>query len=364
MNSPQNKQGAPRRAQRIRTLVGSLLVVLGATVLTVASPVSARAEDQPTTVQGAMAFTGAAADVDRGVIWGLTSATVPEVLAINAQGKVAHKVTMSVTVTGLEALAYRGGRLYVGDIGSASGRSTIKIHRLADLSDGAHDPVSYTLAYPDGEHDAGAMLLSPKGNFYIVTKGSDPGIYRAAQPSAGNTTTMTRVADAPGGVTDGTFTADGSTMALRLGSQVTLVDAYSFEQVASGTIPGQVSGDALTTELNGPGLLAANGSTTKATITPMSLPVGFTTASPTPTPTSKPSSAAPKPPSATVTSPAASASPGTGVGDTSNPKGVLGSQSRGTWIALGGAAGLAVCAGLLTLVRRPGTDPEDDQPQR
>jgi hypothetical protein len=44
----------------------------------------------------------------------------------------------------------------------------------------------YRLAYPDGQHDAEALLLAPKGTPYLVTKNpfGDSGIYRPGRSPA------------------------------------------------------------------------------------------------------------------------------------------------------------------------------------
>jgi hypothetical protein len=98
----------------------------------------------------------------------------------------------------------------------------------------------YRLAYPDGPHDAEALLLAPDGTPYLVTKEvlGASGVYRPAAPLVdGGTVALARVAavnltftGTPGGpvgqagqllVTGGAVARDGSAIALR-----TYTDAY------------------------------------------------------------------------------------------------------------------------------------------
>ena len=98
----------------------------------------------------------------------------------------------------------------------------------------------YRLTYPDGPHDAEALLLAPDGTPYVVTKEilGASGVYRpAAALAAGATVALRKVAavnmtftGTPGGpvgkvgqllVTGGAVAPDGSRLALR-----TYTDAY------------------------------------------------------------------------------------------------------------------------------------------
>jgi hypothetical protein len=59
---------------------------------------------------------------------------------------------------------------------------------------------SWDFTYPDGAHDAEALLLGPGTQIYVVTKGASPGIYKApAQPVATKANALTSVVDAPAG---------------------------------------------------------------------------------------------------------------------------------------------------------------------
>jgi hypothetical protein len=97
--------------------------------------------------------------------------------------------------------------LYVGDIGdNAMERSNIRIYRVAEpmvnLGGGPQDVTldnveRFTLAYPDGPHNAETLLVDPlTGDVYIVAKASSgvSPIFRAAAPlSSAGTITMEAV---------------------------------------------------------------------------------------------------------------------------------------------------------------------------
>jgi hypothetical protein len=137
-----------------------------------------------------------------------------------------------------EDLALGGdGTIWFADTGdNRASRATVAL--LAMHPDGT--TTVQRLAYPDGPHDAEALLLAPDGTPYIVTKDITgvSGVYRPAAPlTAGGTTAMTRVATVrmtatgtPGGpvgplgqllVTGGAVSRDGRLIALR-----TYTDAY------------------------------------------------------------------------------------------------------------------------------------------
>ncbi|MEV6849508.1 hypothetical protein [Actinoplanes sp. NPDC051411] len=87
----------------------------------------------------------------------------------------------------------RDGTLWVADIGDNDAeRGTVGLWRLAP---GARAPVLYRLSYPDGAHDAEALLIAPSGTPIIVTKSvAAAGVYVPVRPpTAGRTTPLRRV---------------------------------------------------------------------------------------------------------------------------------------------------------------------------
>lgn len=143
------------------------------------------------------------------------------------------------------------GALWLADTGDNDlDRSTVALHRLT--RDG--DAGLYRLTYPDGPHDAEALLLDRAGVPYVVTK--ELGAARVYRPAGALTepgpTALEQVAtvrleptDTPGGpagavgsvlVTGGTISADGQVAALR-----TYTDAYLFS-VPSGDLVAALAG--------------------------------------------------------------------------------------------------------------------------
>ena len=146
----------------------------------------------------------------------------------------------SWTVTGAEAFDWEdiaagpGPRadtpyLYVGDIGdNLAVRPSIVVYRVPEPAAGAAPgptapAEALTLRYPDGAHDAEALLVHPSsGDVYVVAKEGAPGVYVARAPLApGSPKTMEKVATLPIGgptvlssVTGGDIAPDGRRVAL------------------------------------------------------------------------------------------------------------------------------------------------------
>lgn len=169
----------------------------------------------------------------------------PFLYAFDSQG--AHKGVWRVTgatARDWEDLATGPGPergihyLYIGDIGDNPGaRPELRIYRVAEpvitpadaTSRKANpiatkDPEVIRLRYPDGRHDAEALLVHPvSGNIYIVIKVpfGNPVIYEARAPlSTAEVITMVRVAEIRlpaffgGLITGGDISPDGSRVAL------------------------------------------------------------------------------------------------------------------------------------------------------
>jgi hypothetical protein len=144
----------------------------------------------------------------------------------------------------------RDGTLWVADIGDNDAeRGTVGLWRLAP---GAKAPVLYRLSYPDGAHDAEALLLAPSGTAIIVTKSVGAGgVYvPAGRLTAGRTTPLRRVGDVAlpvtttsnpfsfGGhllITGGAVSPDGRFAVLR-----TYADAFEFD-VSGGDVVAAVT---------------------------------------------------------------------------------------------------------------------------
>jgi hypothetical protein len=165
-----------------------------------------------------------------GLLWSHDdSGAGPVLFALRADGRVAARPI----VTGAQAIDWEDiaagpgpdGRplLYVGDIGdNATRRASVDVYRVAEprVGAGATAPAArLRLRYPDGAHDAEALLVDPvRGDLVIVTKAL--GVARAYLASAGlpagSQATLRRgPAIALSLVTAGDVSADGRIVVLR-----------------------------------------------------------------------------------------------------------------------------------------------------
>lgn len=274
-----------------------------------------------------------------GIAW---DSETGETLLVNESGEISavsldagdvRLVPFDGSAESVQGLALFEGLLHVADIGDPeSSRDFITVFRVDPASD-ITDYRAWDFQYEGGPRDAAAMAVSGKGRFYIVTTGDDPGIYRAElDPSRTGMNRMTRAADAPVGVTDAVFLADGSTLLLRTAAGVELLDAYSWESTATTTYVGGEDGESAT--IFGDGRMLVGDATF---LRDEPLPQGSTTVTPGPAPEPTPS---PSPSPSVEASPAATAP---------EPAPV---SRRGTMFALLGGALVAVLAGVVVFVVR------------
>jgi len=176
------------------------------------------------------------------------------------------------------------GTLCVADIGdNGRNRTTIAMWLLAP---GARKPRLHRLAYPDGPHDAEALLLTRTGTPIVVTKAlAEAAVYIPAGPlRAGEVTPLRRAGSAtvpmtgtsnpfglPGRmvVTGGAVSPDGRHAVLR-----TYADAFEYDvpdgdlvrAVTEGTprvipLPGEPQGESITYSPDGTALLTVSEAT-------------------------------------------------------------------------------------------------------
>ncbi len=172
-----------------------------------------------------------------GRLWTHNDSGEPVVVAVDGRGSVVGRVRLTgATVEDWEAIAVgpcgTASCLHVGDIGdNQADRKRITVYRLPepDATNGSASVADvFHATYPDGPHDAEALLVGGDGRLYIVTKGETGpvAIYRfPAQLKSGATVTLERVgsgasgkADAESRITDGTVSADGQWAVLRTNS--------------------------------------------------------------------------------------------------------------------------------------------------
>jgi hypothetical protein len=178
-----------------------------------------------------------------GRLWTHNDSGEPVVVALDARGSVTGRVRLTgATVEDWEAIAVgpcgTGSCLHVGDIGDNNARrKRITIYRLPE-PDGTNGSASvadvFHASYPDGPHDAEALLIGGDGRLHIVTKGETGpiAVYRFPAPlKSGATVTLERVGsdagkpDAQSRITDGAISPDGQWAVLRTRSALTFYRA-------------------------------------------------------------------------------------------------------------------------------------------
>lgn len=184
-------------------------------------------------------LSGLAADGDRWFAVSDGGTELRVVVLRPSDCQVLDEITAEVDPYDVEDLALAAdGTLWLADTGDNElHRSTVALHRLTQ--DG--DTSLYRLTYPDGPHDAEALLLDRAGVPYVVTKElgaarvyrpvgvlTEPGPTRLEQIA----TVRLEPTDTPGGpvgavgsvlITGGAVSSDGHVVALR-----TYTDAYLF----------------------------------------------------------------------------------------------------------------------------------------
>ena len=223
---------------------------------------------------------GLAASADR--LWTINDGgSRLRVFELDRSCRVLRTIEAGIDPYDVEDLARaRDGTFWLADIGdNALNRSTVALERLRP--DGS--ATLFRLTYPDGPHDAEAVLLTPSGQLFIATK--EPlasNVYTPAGPlSAARPTPLRKVASTgflptgtaggPAGaggqvvVTGGAVSPDGRTVVLR-----TYTDAYVWSApdgdvaaaISSGKrrripLPPTAQGEAVTFTPDGGSLLTS-----------------------------------------------------------------------------------------------------------
>jgi hypothetical protein len=188
--------------------------------------------------------------------------TVAQVVGVDARGdSVAHVTLAGIDPYDPEALAPgvdADGRpaLFLGDIGDNDGeRPDVSVFEFAEpatLGNSSVVPRWYRFTYPDGPHDAEALLVDPHGRIMIASKEIFGAVlYRAPAhlvTKDEGTNRLTRVATVPGLVTDGAYLPDGR-FVLRTYSSVFVYDRPGHE-VAQADLPPQPQGESVAADGN------------------------------------------------------------------------------------------------------------------
>lgn len=321
-------------------LVGAASAVI---FLGLVSPSAAAPGDVITVEDPALTDSGGlAADPDTGVYWlaGPAEAGVAMVSAVFPDGIWAGEVFFEAAASRVESLVYFDGQLYVGDIGDPDrNRESITVYRLDNLEFGSTVPYTeWTLYYPDGPHDASTLMISPRGNIWIVTKDDPGGFYYASAPAESGEYELVYEAEAPGWVTDGTFINE-STAVLRTYTSLLSVDMLLYSPTAQEAAPEQGQGESISLTLDGEGLLL--GSRTEPELVEVGFPTSWQELEPPPSvpPGQGTQTTAPEPTASQPATPGADGATGT------SP------AFGGTIVAMGVAAVVSIAAAVVVYAR-------------
>ena len=260
---------------------------------------------------------------DRGVAYG-----------IGLDGTVQGTLNFRAEPEDIEAVAVHEERLYIADIGdNSSERDFVRVYFFTNPRANGLTVAykAYDFRYPDGQHNAETLLVDESGRLFIVTKGRKAAVYEApAKPKRDGVNELEKVGSAPSNVTDGTFLPGGDRIALLTYNSVEVIDATSYDVMASAPIPDQPQAESLTLSLDQESLLVGSeGKKSKVYAIPV------------------PSEATPTPTPGDSTDPGAET-------DVPEEQASSWQSQRGTLLAIGLAAFAALVAGaVVALVRSP-----------
>jgi hypothetical protein len=163
----------------------------------------------------------------------------PLLVVLDSKGTVLGRIRVQeAKVEDWEAIAVgpcaKGSCVYIGDIGDNNARRPdITIYRFpepAAVSASVERPHVIRARYPDGAHDAEALMVTPQGDVLIVTKGDTGpvGLYRLpSDAQTGSVVTLEAVGARPGAgktvrdrITDAGLSPRGDWVALRTTSDL------------------------------------------------------------------------------------------------------------------------------------------------
>jgi hypothetical protein len=164
-----------------------------------------------------------------------------------------------------EALAPAGdGHVWVGDIGdNRRARDTVWVHRVPyGPGDRTVEVQSYELDYPDGRHDAEALLRHPQtGQLFIASKEVEGGRLYAVPEELreGEVHRMRGAGQVMAAATGGDFFPDGRHLIIRGYSQAVIYTWPEMDELATVDLPFQPQGEALGIDEEGRLFLTSEG---------------------------------------------------------------------------------------------------------
>ena len=196
----------------------------------------------------------------------------PEVFAVGEDGSVRATIQLEgAPAADWEDIAVTpDGQVWVADIGGVSeGRSTVSVIRFEEpttLADGPAPWTSFRLVYPDGAHDAEALLVDPRDQrLYVVTKDSpEGGIYAAPTTLRdGGTHALERIGSAPPNITGGSFAPSGEQLALRDSNRAFLLDGIDDTDPLLVNLPQSRRGESIVLLEDGEILVGSEGASSE-----------------------------------------------------------------------------------------------------
>jgi hypothetical protein len=155
------------------------------------------------------------------------------------------------------------GDVLVGDIGdNTASRESIELLRVPFGTDGAVEPTTYDLVYPDGAHDAEALLVHPEtGQVLIVAKEFIGGLYAVqTKLSADGDNELELIGeDLLPIATDGAFFPDGRHFVLRGYGDAAFYRWPSLEPVGEIELPEQEQGEGIAVDRDGRVYISSEG---------------------------------------------------------------------------------------------------------
>jgi hypothetical protein len=223
-----------RRALLVLVLISTSLIS-GGPMLDASSPACEPAA-QPTRLPELPEASGITASRrSPGRLWSHNDSGRPELIAVDERGVITGRVRVDgATVEDWEAIAAGpcpgGSCIYIGDIGDNDGkRRRITIYRIAEPERPAGSVEvrdKFEARYPGKSQDAEALIVTPKGEILIVTKGETGPIAVFRVPAGakpGSVVELEEIGKPPdahkaepdGRITDGAISPSGERIALR-----------------------------------------------------------------------------------------------------------------------------------------------------
>jgi hypothetical protein len=183
-----------------------------------------------------------------GVLWTHNDSNGPVLFRLDASGRSAPVAVAGAAVQDWEDLASApcssGTCLYIGDIGDNRGvRERITIYRVplpGPDSTSTPPATAIHVRYPDGPHDAEALLVTRQAGTFVITKDMPSRVYHmSASANSGETGTLAfvRTLNEKIRITGAAASRDGRWVALRSNSRLLI---YTLENFVKSRSPIRV----------------------------------------------------------------------------------------------------------------------------